>query len=150
MTFEVTSIRFLTDKEAALRSPDFVGPDLSVRLRLSTSDQGIEFYSWKRSAIPAGYKVQRKDDLTVWLYGSSDRGKRTSSPGLKEVLFGSVGEWITLPAHSAIEWEELDSTSFQREKHAFTVFVRERSQSQPVEIISDEFLIPNDRKSPTH
>lgn len=35
--FEVISVRVLNDKEAAQRSPDFVGPNVAIRLRLSTT-----------------------------------------------------------------------------------------------------------------
>ena len=140
--FEVVSVRVLSDKEAADRSPDFVGPNIVVRLRLSSTTHGISFYSWRNSAIPAGYKVQRTDQGTVWLYGKGGTEKKTSSPGLQAVLFGSTGEWVTLPAHSAIEWEELDSTSFTAEKHAFTAFLKQRETDQPLEVISDVFAVP--------
>jgi hypothetical protein len=140
--FEVVSVRVLSDKEAAERSPDFVGPNIAVRLRLSTSGHGLSFYSWKNSAVPAGYKVQRTEGGAYWLYGKGGTNKKTASPGIKAVLFGSTGEWITLPAHSAIEWEELDSTSFAGEKHGFTAFIRQRDNSESAEVMSDEFAVP--------
>lgn len=141
--FEVVSVRVLTDKEAAERSPDFVGPNIAIRLRLSTTAHGLNFYGWKNSAVPAGYKVQRTDQGIAWLYGKGGTEKQASSPGLKAVLFGSTGEWITLPAYSAIEWEELDSTLFAGEKHAFTAFLKQRDRDQPVEVISDAFAVPS-------
>lgn len=147
--FEVVSVRTLSDKEAAERSPDFVGPNIAVRLRLSTAAKSLDFYGWKNSAVPAGYKVQRTDQGTSWLYGEGGREKKPSSPGLKAVLFGSVGEWITLSAHSAIEWEELDSTSFAGEKHAFTVFIRQRDSDQPHEVFSESFAVPSKAVSTT-
>jgi hypothetical protein len=148
--FEVVSVRVLSDKEAADRSPDFVGPNIAVRLRLSSTTRGISFYGWKNSAIPAGYKVQRTDQGTVWLYGKGGTEKRTPSPGIKAVLFGSTGEWITLPAYSAIEWEELDSTSFAREKHAFTAFLKLRDRDEPLEMVSDAFAVPSNDTPTTH
>lgn len=141
--FEVISVRVLNDKEAAQRSPDFVGPNVAIRLRLSTTARGLDFYAWKNSAIPTGYKVQRTDGGVVWLYGKGGTERKASSPGLTEVLFGSTGEWVTLPAHSAIEWEELDSTAFAGEKHAFTAFLKQRDSDQPLEIFSDSFVIPS-------
>lgn len=141
--FEVVSVMILSNKEAADRSPDFVGPNIAIRLRLSTTTQGLVFYGWKNSAVPAGYKVQRTDQGISWLYGKGGTEKRASSPGLKAVLFGSAGEWITLPAHSAIEWEELDSTSFAGEKHAFTAFLKRRDTDQALEIFSDSFTVPS-------
>lgn len=147
--FEVVSVRVLSDKEAAERSPDFVGPNIAIRLRLSTNARGLDFYGWKNSAVPAGYKVERTDQGTVWLYGKGDSEKKTSSPGLKAVLFGSVGEWITLPAHSSVEWEELDSTSFRGERHAFTAFIKQRDTDQPLEVVSDSFTVPSGTTSTT-
>lgn len=141
--FEVVSVKVLSDKEAAERSPDFVGPNLAIRLRLSATAHGLSFYGWKNSAVPAGYKVQRTDQGMVWLSGKGGTEKKTSSPGLKAVLFGSTGEWITLPAHSSIEWEELDSTSFTGEKHAFTTFIKQRDSGEPEEVVSDAFAIPS-------
>ena len=99
--FEVISVRVLSDSEAADRSPDFVGPNIAVRLRLSSVAHGISFYGWKNSAIPAGYKVQRTDQAVVWLYGKGGTEKKASSPGLKAVLFHCRVERLDYhcPAH---------------------------------------------------
>lgn len=145
--FEVVSVRVLSDKEAASRSPDFVGQNIAIRLRLSTTLHGISFYGWKNSATPAGYKVQRTDQGIVWFYGKGGTGRQASSPGLKAVLFGSAGEWVTLPDHSAVEWEILDSTSFAGEKHAFTVFIKQRDKDEPMEVISGAFVVPSSAAS---
>jgi hypothetical protein len=147
--FEIVSVTILGDKEAADRSPDFIGPNIAVRLRLSSAAHGISFYGWKRSAIPSGFKVQRTEHGIAWLYGKGGTEKRTSSPGLDAVLFGSTGEWITLPARSAVEWEELDSTSFAGEQHAFTAFLKQRDNGQPEEVISAVFTVPSKAASTT-
>lgn len=148
--FEVVSIRVLSGKEAAERSPDFVGPNIAIRLRLSTTAHGLSFYGWKNSTVPAGYGVQRTDQGFAWLYGKGGTEKQSSSPGLKAVLFGSTGEWITLPAQSAVEWEILDSTSFAGEKHALTAFIKQRDRDEPVEVISDTFAVPSNVTPTTH
>lgn len=148
--FEIVSVKVLNNKEAAERSPDFIGPNVAIRLRLSSTSAGLSFYGWKNSAIPAGYKIQRRENELVWLYGKGGTEKRTSSPGLKAVLFGSVGEWITLPAHSSIEWEELDSTSFAGEEHSFTAFIKQRDVDQAMEIVSSSTIIPSGPESPKH
>jgi hypothetical protein len=148
--FEVVSIRVLSDKQAAERSPDFVGPNIAIRLRLSASAHGLSFYGWKNSTVPAGYKVQRTDQGVSWLYGKGGTEKKATSPGLKAVLFGSTGEWITLPAHAAVEWEELDSTSFAGEKHAFTAFIKPGDSGEPEEITSDTFTVPSSAAATTH
>jgi hypothetical protein len=147
--FEVVSVRVLSDKEAAERSPDLVGPNIAVRLRLSTTGHGLSFYGWKNSVVPAGYKVQHTDQGISWLYGKGGTEKKASSPGLQAALFGSSGEWITLPAHSAIEWEELDSTSFAGEKHAFTAFLKRRDADQALEVFSDFFVVSSNARSMT-
>lgn len=92
--FEVVSIRVLTDKEAAERSPDFVGPNIAVRPRLSSAAREINFYGWKNSAVPAGYGVQRTDQGLAWLYRKDGTERQSSSPGLKAVLFGQPGNGL--------------------------------------------------------
>lgn len=148
VTFEVVSVRVLSDREAADRSPDFVGPNVAVRLRLSASEHGLSFYGWRNSAVPAGYKVERTEQGISWLYGQGGTERRITSPGLQAVLFGSRGEWITLPAHSAIEWEELDSTIFSGESHAFTAFIRQGNKDNPNEVFSEAFVVPTGSSSP--
>jgi hypothetical protein len=76
--FEVLSVRVLGDKEASERSPDFIGPNIAVRLRLSSTEHGLEFYGWKNSTIPAGYKVQELDQSIFWLYGKAGTEKKMS------------------------------------------------------------------------
>lgn len=147
---EVVSVRVLSDSEAAQRSPDFVGPNIAIRLRLSTATRGLSFYGWKNSTVPAGYKIQKTDQGIVWLYGRGGTEKKPSSPGLKAVLFGSTGEWITLPAYSAVEWEELDSTSFAGEEHAFTAFIKQRDPDQSLEVVSSAFTVPSKATPTTH
>src|SRR5262252_1033121 len=47
---EVVSVRILSSKEAAAQSPDFLGPNVAVRLRLSNpTPDGAYFYTWERS-----------------------------------------------------------------------------------------------------
>jgi hypothetical protein len=139
---EVIAVRVLSDKEAAERSPDFIGPNVAVRLRLSSTLRGISFYAWKNSPIPVGYKILRTGNGNVWLYGKGGTEKKPSSPGINAVLFGSKGEWLTLPPCSAIEWEDLDSTFFVGEMHSFSIFVKERDKGGPKEIFSDHFVVP--------
>ena len=137
--FEVLSARVLSNREAARRSPDFVGPNIAVRLRLSTSD-GVYFLAWK-TVIPQGYTVKQSPAGTVWLYGKPGQ-EPLSSPGLERVTSGFPGVWMVLPAGCAIEWEEMDSTSFGGEKHAFTCFLKDKENDSPVEVFSEWFDVP--------
>ncbi len=141
--FEIVSVRALGDEEAAERSPDFVGPNVAVRIRLSTASHGVSFYSWKNSAIPTGYTVELSASGFVWLSGSGGQKKTGVSPGIQGVLFGTAGEWITLPAYSSVEWELLESTEYAGQKHAFTVFLKQRTADKPTELISDAFVVPS-------
>jgi hypothetical protein len=141
--FEVVSVTVLTEKEALQRLDDYFGPDVAVRLRLSTGPQGMSFYGWKSSVIPGNYMIDCTEHGTMWLRGKTGKGiaRSPKSLGLDAVLFGSSGDWIDLPAHSAVEWEELDFTSYAGQRHAFTVFMRHGSD-KPVEIASDTFIVP--------
>ena len=140
--FEVLSVVQLSDKGAADRSPDFVGPNVAVRLRLSTAEHGISFYGWPNGVVPGGYKVEFDGDQKLWLFGEGGTAKRQSSPGIDAVLFGSKGAWITLPPHSAVEWVELDSSLFAGKKHSYTAFVRGRA-GEEMEIFSNQFTVPS-------
>jgi hypothetical protein len=137
--FEVLSVRVLSSQEAAARSPDFVGPNIAVRLRLSATD-GIYFLAWK-TIIPQGYKVKQSQAGTVWLYGKPGQ-EPMGSPGIERVTSGFPGDWLVLPSGSAIEWEEMDSTSSGGEKHAFTCFIKDKENDSPVEIFSEWFEVP--------
>ena len=138
---KILSVRVLSNEEAAARSPDFIGPNVAVRLRLSPLSDGFYFYTWKGSVIPQGYKVKQSQSGTVWLYGKADQ-EPTASPGVDRVTSGFAGVWLPLPPGSAIEWEELDSTSFAGDRHAFTCFVKQKEADSPIEIFSEWFEVP--------
>lgn len=140
--FEVVSVRVLSEKEAADRSLDFIGPNVAVRLRLSCSDRGFYFYTWQDSVTPLGYTVRITEGGTVWLFGKS--GQESVSPGINKTTFGFPGAWRLLSAHDrpAIEWEVLDSTRSSGEKHAFTIFIKLNEKDQPHEIVSQPFVVP--------
>ena len=139
---EVVSVRVLSDKESTERSADFIGQDIAIRLRLSCSDQGIYFYTLGDSVIPVGYHVKSTDRGIVWLAGRS--GEEKSSPGIAKLTFGLRGSWRVLSAYvrPAIEWEELDSTHFTGEKHAFTIFIKLNEKDEPKEILSASYVVP--------
>ena len=103
--FEVLSVRVLNSQEAAARSPDFLGPNVAVRLRLSPLSQGFYFYTWQGSVIPEGYKVKQSQAGTVWLYGKHGE-EPMASLGIERVTSGFPGVWLVLPSGCAIEWEE--------------------------------------------
>jgi hypothetical protein len=136
--FEVVSVRVISDKEALARLPDVIGPNVVVRLRLSTSERGREFFSYKDSAIPSAYRVQITDRGIFWFYD----GKKASSPGIGGLITSKdMSQWSGMHDHSAIEWEELDLTKYSGEKHAYTIFLKKGDK--PLEVISDSFIVPS-------
>ena len=146
--FEVLSARILSSSEAVSRSPDYLGANVVVRLRLSNpTTEGFYFYTWERSVVPQGFKVKQIDSGRLWLYGKPG-DERTFSPGVGRVTSGFPGVWAVLPPNSAIEWEELDSTHFGGEKHAFTCFMKIRENDRPVEIFSEWFEVPTSTLKP--
>jgi hypothetical protein len=141
---EVISVRVLSPKEEAERSPNYIGPNVAVRLRLSSSGTGFFLYSYSDTIAPVGYLVKLLNSKTVWLYGKPGENEHSSSPGIEKATFGARGAWLLVSGHDrpAIEWEVLDSTRFAGEKHAFTVFIKEREGAEPREIISEPYIVP--------
>jgi|GEM_PF-5618120 len=122
--FGVLAVRVLSDSEALVRSPDFFGQNVAVRLRLSTGSRPLWLYVLEDMLVPGGFRVQETERGVVWLFGDSGMGERVSSPGLQKALYGAVGEWILIQPFSAIEWEMLDSTTFSGKKHALSAFLK--------------------------
>ncbi len=143
--FEVVSVRVLSDKEAADRSPDLIGPNVAVRLRLSCSGTGLYLYSLSDSIAPVGYSVKWVNNKIVWRFGPPGDDEHPSSPGIEKAAFGSPGKWLLLSGHvrPAIEWEDLDSTAYSGEKHARTIFIKQREGGEVEEVISDSFAVPS-------
>src|SRR5438477_7541740 len=120
--FEVVSVKVLGDKEAADRSPDFIGPNVAVRLRLSCSGSGFYFYTWRDDVTPHGYTVKLTDNGIVWLNMMPGHTDQPSSPGIEKLDTFVHGVWRLMSGQVrlAIECQVLDSASFGGEMHAFT------------------------------
>jgi hypothetical protein len=142
--FAVISVNVLSDKQAAERTTDAVGYDVTVRVRLSTRSQGLRLYALPNRIEPCRFGVQTTGSRIVWLEnpGLDGTGRVASSPGLKQVCAGMPGVWIDLPAHAAVEWEELDSTAYSGENHAFTIFVQTKDKQGPQEVVSGSYTVP--------
>jgi hypothetical protein len=143
--FEIVSVRVLTPKEAADRSPDTLGPsNVAIRLRLSCASSGFYFYTWRDGVTPVGYGVKLTDGGLVWLNKMPGHTDQRSSPGIEKLNAFVPGVWRLMSGHvrPAIEWEELDSTSFSGEKHAFTAFIKVNEKDKPTEIVSDSYVVP--------
>jgi hypothetical protein len=149
---EVVSVRVLSEKESLDRLPDVISsyPRVAVRLRLSVGPSGIYLYTSSRWLAPFGYQVKWVNDKPVWLYGKPGENEHASSPGLEKAAEGIPAVWLGLSGHlrPAIEWEELDSTAQAGEKHAFTVFIKEREKDHPKEIISESYVVPSGPPQP--
>jgi hypothetical protein len=138
------SVKLLTPSEAARRSPDAIGLDLAVRLRLSCGDSGFYFYTWGNGVAPVGYSIKFKEGRTVWLNKMPGHTEQGTSPGIDKLNSFVPGVWRLMSGyeHAAIEWEVLDSTSFKGEKHGFTAFIKLHESDTPIEIFSDPYVVP--------
>ena len=148
VSLEILSVRVLSPAEAARRSPDYFGPNVAVRMRLS-SKKSIHYYALSSSFVPFGYQVAISNGKTRW-FGYNKW--QTKSPGFKKLAekIGATenGHWLRLYARTAVEWEELASTHDYGETHAFTIFIKDKEHSTPREIISAQFLVPKEKPPP--
>jgi hypothetical protein len=140
---EVLKVRVLSETDnAKMRGPsDYIGPNVAVRLRLSSSDRGIYFLAPPKTISPLGHQVKIVDKGIIWVHGSIRGEESDSSPGL-ERLMDSLCEWLCLPPYSAVEWVEYDITKSVVEKHALSIFIKEGQNEQPREIISESYDCP--------
>ena len=93
--------------------------------------------------LPRGFKIQHTSSGNFWLYGGGGTEKRSASPGIKTLLGGIPEEWIVLPDHSAVEWEDIDTTKLAGETHAYTIFLKEGDKGKPKEVFSNTFVVPS-------
>jgi len=142
--FEVVSVRVLSEQETIDRSPDFIGADVAVRLRLSCSALGFYFYAWGDDVTPVGYSVKMTDQGLIWRNRMPSHTDSQTSPGIGKLNAFLPGVWRLMSGHvrPTIEWEQLDSTAFSGEKHAFTAFIRKSEHDKPIEIVSDPYVVP--------
>lgn len=149
--FQVVSTKVLSAREAADRSPDFIGADVVVRLRLSSAEEGFYFYTAVGDIVPVGYSIRITPRGPEWLNRISGHSDSQTSPGIEGLNALVPCEWRLISGHShpAIEWEVLDSSSAAGEKHAFTAFIRKTGKDKPVEILSDSYVVPTADKSST-
>jgi hypothetical protein len=143
--FEVVTTRVLSAEESMKRSPsDVFGLNLVIRLRLSCSERGLYFYAAKDpvSVVPRGHDVKLTENGIVWRHGLPVGNEQRTSPGIEMLNSIGPGEWVWLPAHTTVEWEKLDSTTQVLEMRAYTIFIKERRDDTPREILSDSFEVP--------
>lgn len=150
--FEVVSVRFMDQQESARRSPgDVFGLDVVVRLRLSCTSKGVYVLTPRNPVhlVPEGHAVKLTEMGVVWRFGTQSGGESMQSPG-SERLCGSIPcEWVRLPSYSALEWEQLDSSSPATEARAFTVFIKLSEKDAPREILSTSFDAPLQKPAAT-
>jgi hypothetical protein len=142
---QVVSVRTMSPEESAKRSPaDVIGLDAVVRLRLSTSERGIWFLAATDPVIvrPRGYTVRVTPAGVVWRFSSVSGQEGKVSPGIERIASAVPCGWVVLPPFTAVEWDELDSTSQAPEKRAQTVFIKEAKAGVAIEIRSDAFDAP--------
>lgn len=141
LKFSVVSVRPMKEGEASRRTPHTVlNTDIVVRLRLSNEgSKGIYFLTYSDTFDPLGFRVKQTDKGIVWRTGREQKAEK--SPGVKATYVGEP-KWLLLSPHTAIEWENFDSTLFQNEKHAFTIFTKVEETDEPLEVFSDFYTVP--------
>lgn len=145
LAFDVVSTRRMSREEVASRTPpDVIGLDVVIRLRLSTTDRGVWLLVPKEPATlqPRVLAVKVEATGVTWRFGSRDGRSQSSSPGIDRITESTPMAWVALPAHSAIEWEECDSSSTVAERRAFTTFIKDGRSGAPREILSGTYEVP--------
>lgn len=129
----VVSQRWLTHEELS-KFEDAKGYQIAIRLRLSNeSDHSVEYLASSSDLSSLGYRWERKTDKKDWEFTPPSRG-RDGTPGSE---FTGIGyTWRVLPAHSAVETENLSYTA-KDEVFAFSTFIRKGPESQPQEVVSN-------------
>ncbi len=153
VAFEIVSVRIMSTKESLKRSPpDVFGLDVVVRLRLVCAGSGIYFLTTRDPVqlVPQGHAVKLTKGEVIWRHGTSIGGESTISPGSGRICDAVACDWVSLPAHSALEWEELDVSSARRETRAYSIFIKQSSDGAPHEIISTSFTAPITNASVRH
>ncbi len=140
--FEVVSVNELTGDESHRRSPpDVIGWDHSVRLRLTTSDTPVLVLVPSEPTVlaPLGYSVLIEGDRLKWRSFSAAGGIAEVSPGIECLLRDGPTQWIVLAPFSALEWEKVTAVDGAVQNQAYTIFIKQRVQGDPVEISSTAF-----------
>jgi len=126
----------LDEEESLKRTPDVIGADIVVRLRLSCVERGISFYGDEFTNTPQTYIIKKVGNEIMWYC----EGNPKTSPGLS--FFGSKGRWIIAPRYSVLEWEVIDLVCYQGSHHAISMFVKDSRTMKMMEIISDFYTVP--------
>ena len=130
----------MTAEAALQRGPgDVIGLDLAVRFRVETSDRPFMILvpSDPVSLHPLGYNLEYESDQPLWLTHTVSGGKASRSPGLKVISRATDTEWLIIPAFSAIEWEDITTSSTAT--RARTVFLRSAPSGDVVEVASSTY-----------
>ncbi|GEM_PF-6367586 len=130
LSYELTvlEVKTLTEKEALERTPQFVGPNLVVRLRLANKSNDSLLLLVTKDTI---------DPLAC--VGRPNRVARECRPKLLAI----PNQWLALPAGAALEWEEMDSTAFAGQEHVVSVSVKRDETASPLELSSALYKVPD-------
>jgi hypothetical protein len=140
LKFETLFIRFMSKKERMELAGDNLDPDMLLKYRIyNASNQTIYFYTnFAELKIPAGNMVKETKVGFVWLIDSAPT-ESTKSPGLR---YYETGDWIPLSAGSTFEWEGLEISRPNVERHAITLFIKTSETGTPTEFFSDFYSVP--------
>ena len=123
----VLELKTLTEKEAVERTPQFVGPNLVIRLRLAN-----------KSNDPVLLLVTKDTIDPLSCVGRPNRIARECRPKLLAI----PNQWLALPPGAALEWEEMDSTVFSGQDHVVSVSIKRSETANPEELDSGLYKVP--------
>ncbi len=123
----VLEVKTLTEKEAVERTPQFVGPNLVIRLRLAN-----------KSNDPVLLLVTKDTIDPLSCVGRPNRIARECRPKLLAI----PNQWLALPPGAALEWEEMDSTVFSGQDHIVSVSIKRSETANPEELDSALYKVP--------
>lgn len=136
LSYELTvlEVKTLTEKEALARTPQFVGPNVVVRLRLAN-----------RSSADVLLLVTKDTIDPLACVGRPNRVERECRPKLLAI----PNQWLALPPGAALEWEEMDATAFAGQEHVVSISVKKDEAASPQELRSAVYKVPDPVYTPS-
>jgi hypothetical protein len=135
VTLVYLSARSMTEEERTRWSKDYLGADSFIRLRIEVlAERGVQVLA-PGNGSPLGYTLDRFGGKVVWS-GTHSGEDRSKSPGAGRLIKEFGEGWLTLPARSAYEWEFVAESTEPGHEEAASIFVRQSSGAEPLEVIS--------------
>lgn len=130
--------------ESQCNHGDELGLDVLLRLRLSTSTRPLFILVMSRPAIvlqPMGNALHVSSEKYVWRNAGRSGDDTSKSPGPPKLCDVVRCDWVELPPHSSLEWEQCDVSPRSIELRSQTVFVRVDSVDSAREVMSNVYTV---------